>query len=403
MTKYIYFTHPSSVEVWGITAEQRATRLTQKSCQQCTKQSITSMDKEDTVLILRGDYIFDDRLVTYLVSTENILLKWDDQQHGSVVVAAHVPAHLAEQAIQAIECNAEKFELPAVEVLTPATISLSFQQTLLKFEPPFVLPVSQVNVAALEKRLFDWSYKGITDLVTKWVWPTPARHVVKFCVNFNIRPNHVTLISLVLVILASMLFYHGHFGWGLLAGWLMTFLDTVDGKLARVTMTSSKFGHYFDHLIDLIHPPIWYIYWGIGLSATQIGNLDLSVATLGYIMLAGYIIGRLVEGSFNWFLRSSFSIFSWRPFDAYFRLITARRNPNMLILTLSLLAGRPELGFLAVTIWTMATSVVLLGRLLQANYVRSQQGSLSSWLVKADSEEYRSSLAARWFTKYMTK
>ena len=32
----------------------------------------------------------------------------------------------------------------------------------------------------------------------------------------------------------------------------MTFLDTVDGKLARCTIASSKLGNIFDHGIDLV-------------------------------------------------------------------------------------------------------------------------------------------------------
>ncbi len=49
-------------------------------------------------------------------------------------------------------------------------------------------------------------------------------------------------------------------------GWLMTFLDTVDGKLARVTVTSSRLGDVLDHGLDIIHPPLWYIAWGVGLT-----------------------------------------------------------------------------------------------------------------------------------------
>ena len=67
------------------------------------------------------------------------------------------------------------------------------------------------------------------------------------------------------MILAGFLFSYGYFALGLALGWVMTFLDTVDGKLARVTVTSSKWGNIFDHGIDLIHPPIWYVAWGIGL------------------------------------------------------------------------------------------------------------------------------------------
>src|SRR3546814_2416912 len=47
----------------------------------------------------------------------------------------------------------------------------------------------------------------------------------------------------------------GGFWTGLAAAWIMTFLDTVDGKLARVTLASSRWGNAYDHGIDLIHPP----------------------------------------------------------------------------------------------------------------------------------------------------
>jgi len=121
------------------------------------------------------------------------------------------------------------------------------------------------------------------------------------------------------------MFYHGQYGWGLLAGWIMTFLDTVDGKLARVTVTSSRFGHYFDHLIDLIHPPIWYILWGIGLGISYPDSGQwLSPAIWG--IMVGYVAGRFAEGLFKVRL-GKFGIFCWRPVDSYFRLITGRRNP----------------------------------------------------------------------------
>ena len=71
-------------------------------------------------------------------------------------------------------------------------------------------------------------------------------------------PNQVTFAGLLLTIAAFYLFWTGQFGWGLVAAWIMTFLDTVDGKLARVTLTSSKIGNVFDHGIDLIHPPFWW-------------------------------------------------------------------------------------------------------------------------------------------------
>lgn len=403
MNLYLYFSHPSPIEVWGLTSAERVERVLKGVAAKKRLEDLSSLQEGDSVLILRGDYLFDDRLVKHLAATPNVVVHLEHEQPQKDTVAAHVPAHLARQALAVIEDGASAETLPGVQSELPATISASFEQNLHKFEPPFVLPITLEKKQELERRLFDWSYKGITDIVTKWAWPHPARWVVGHCVRLHISPNSVTLLGLFLAILAGVFFTYGQFGWGLLAGWLMTFLDTVDGKLARVTVTSSTFGHYFDHIIDLIHPPIWYILWGLGLPAALQVNLGLSLSSLFYLMLIGYIAGRLVEGSFKLFLGVSFVIFAWRPIDSYFRLITARRNPCMILLTLSFLFARPDLGLLAVVYWTAGTSIFLLGRLMQAGYQRATQGPLRSWLADADQPRYADTLAVRWFTKYMSK
>jgi phosphatidylglycerophosphate synthase len=177
----------------------------------------------------------------------------------------------------------------------------------------------------------------------------------------------------------------------------MTFLDTVDGKLARVTVTSSKFGHYFDHLIDLIHPPIWYILWGLGLGVSQFNFIGLSINTAFWLIMIGYAGGRLVEGAFLAWL-GKFGIFCWRPIDSYFRLITARRNPCLILLTAGALIGHPDWGLIAVVIWTMVTSIFLLGRLLMALIRRQAAGSVRSWFLDIDQTKQKQPLAVRLFT-----
>ena len=58
------------------------------------------------------------------------------------------------------------------------------------------------------------------------------------------------------------------------------------------------------------------------------------------LILTGYIAGRLVELFFTHFLEPS-GIFCWRSIDSYFRLVTGRRNPNLILLTLGLVFLRP--------------------------------------------------------------
>ena len=395
MSVYLLFCQPCPVPIWGRTSRERIERILGDSVRPCTADQLTDLAADDTVLLFRGDYLYDDRLVSHLAATANILLQLDAPP--GLAVAAHVPAALAAEALALVDGAAADATLPGVEHSTPNTVTLAFQKKLRKSEPPFVLPISAERRPALEQRLFDWSYKGVTDLVTKWAWPAPARRVVALAVRWRLTPNQVTLVGLVLVCIAGVCFHAGLYGVGLAAGWLMTFLDTVDGKLARVTLTSSRFGHYFDHLIDLIHPPLWYLLWGLGLSAAQVGGLGLELATCFRLIFAGYVAGRVVEGSFQ-LLLGRFSIFCWQPVDSWFRLITARRNPCLILLTASVLAGRPELGLLAVTGWTLASTLFLLGRLALAGRERLRRGEpLQSWLAEADEPPYAGTRAARIF------
>ena len=391
MARYLYFVGKDRVKVWGLTVPERLKRLLGPETQEI--ESPENLRPEDEVFVFNVDYLLDDRVVKYLTSRKDFLL-FKKEGRKLIPLAAHVTGKDLSKALSFFASG----NLPqGLEARALGEISAAFFKQLRKFEPPFALKLTEENRAQVERRLYDWSYKGVTDLVTKWLWPRPARLAVKLCVRLGLKPNHVTFLGAILVVLAGYLFYQGHLGLGLLAAWFMTFLDTVDGKLARVTVTSSRFGHYFDHLIDLIHPPIWYILWGLG--AERLGaESPLPLSLLSWLLVGGYVLGRLVEGAFM--ARFGFEIFCWRPFDSFFRLVTARRNPCLIILTGSYLLGRPELGLLAVTFWTVLTSLVLLLRLLQALW-EARKGPLVPWLSQVD--QYPShSLARKWFTREAT-
>jgi len=261
----------------------------------------------------------------------------------------------------------------------------------------------RIDRELLEKHLFACSYKGVTDLVTKWLWPGPARRAVKFCVEHDIKPNQVTLVGFFLAILAGLFFYQGWYGPGLAAGWLMTFLDTVDGKLARVTLTSSKFGHLFDHAIDIIHPPLWYLAWGVGLAGYGLPLTAGSWTAIVWMILAGYLGGRIVEAVFTQFL-GRFGIFCWQPRDSWFRLVTGRRNPCLVLLTLSWLGGRPDLGLWAVAWWSLLSTMYLGLRLFRALQAR-RRGPLRSWFESIDHDhpDPRLALSVKIFTRKPTR
>ena len=96
------------------------------------------------------------------------------------------------------------------------------------------------------------------------------------------------------------------------------------------------------------------------------------------VIVAGYVLQRVEEGVFIACFGIEMHI--WQRFDSRFRLITARRNPNLLLLTASVLLGRPDLGIVAVAIWTAASLLVHALRLVQAALAR-RRGKLQSWLA----------------------
>lgn len=358
----------SQVRIWGMTSQQRLARTYQRLGLAATELDALPADATG-VMIVHAGWIYDEAVVRALSQRSGVVLV-DDARRP---VAAHVAA--AQAASAAAKLVAGEPVPGALPTVTAVDLAGAYSHALRKREAPILELLTPQNVRQVEARLFKGSYKGVTDLVTKYVWPTPARIVTRWCALAGITPNQVTMAGLVLVFVAMYLFWTGHFGWGLVAGWVMTFLDTVDGKLARVTLNSSAFGNVFDHGIDLIHPPFWWWAWIVGVQAGPHPMPD--VALVMWIVLGGYWAQRALEGIFMRMF--NMHVHAWRPFDSFFRLITARRNPNLLLLTGACLFDRPDIGMLLVAGWTAISLVVHALQILQA--ATKPRGKMVSWLA----------------------
>ena len=80
-------------------------------------------------------------------------------------------------------------------------------------------------------------------------------------------------------------------------------------------------------------------------------------------------------------------------------MMEARRNPNLILLTVSLLAGRPDIGLIAVAVWTVVAALILLVRLATAGYERATTGPLAPWLQSVGTASADDSLAVRVFVR----
>jgi phosphatidylglycerophosphate synthase len=355
----------NSARLWGLTAERRLERI-------AAAQGLGAPAGEARILVNLG-FVF-----------EPAWLRWVAERPGHVLTRGGVPAlaHCPDEPACAEVRQAiveERLPEPAAGLVVVAqeTSAPIHNDQLRKREVPFVERLTPASAATVERADYYASYKGVTDLLTRYLWRELALHLTRLAAAFGLSPNMVTTIGAAFCVAAGFAFYEGRYWTGMAAALVFMVLDTVDGKLARCTITSSKLGDVLDHGIDLIHPPIWWWAWGMGLYAYgRPLDWDLFLLVMAAI-IAGYVVQRAIEGAFIlWF---GMHIHVWQKLDSRFRLITARRNPNMVILFVALLLGYPDSGLVAVAVWTAVSCLFHGVRLVQARLAQGR-GRIASWL-----------------------
>jgi len=338
--------------------------------------------QEGDVAIFRVDYFFDrSAVVLLLASPGSAIVEWRDSGRAQPVAVLCAAREADRWRALILAEPRSKEDLPqGIKLIDAANPPTVFEDQVRKRSHPLILAVNEATRDEIETRTFELAYKGVTDIVTKHVFPRPAFYATRFAARRGVKPNTVTAVSLLLVFVVLDLFARDQLAIGLCVGFAMSFLDTVDGKLARVTQTSSTFGNYFDHVIDMVHPPLWWIawWWGVGTGLDpQPGWWNAA----GIAAFAGYIALRLQE--WNFIATFDVRLHTWRRWDSRFRLISSRRNPNLILLSAATLCGRPDLGLAAVALWTLGCLAIHGVRWMQAWLEVRRSGPLSSWLEDA--------------------
>lgn len=93
------------------------------------------------------------------------------------------------------------------------------------------------------------SRKSLEEVLRKIV-KTPLDAIASFLLRIRLQPNHITLLGLLGSIAAAVLIVFGHLFWAGLLAAIMAPLDAVDGAMARLKGSPTKFGSFFDSVID---------------------------------------------------------------------------------------------------------------------------------------------------------
>lgn len=301
------------------------------------------------LVVLDGANVVDPRLVSCLLRGTRACIA-ERGQGTQRAVALRLQPELAEWIpVDAQDLRAVADALIAAGCLAPFD-EREFPAYINKLRRSLPYWIYAVDGAAtrrrLERQMFWDNYKGSTDLLTRYVYPPLVWPLVRLCVRLGIHPNAVTLLSIALTIAAVPLFARGDFLLGFLCAYAMSVLDSVDGKLARLTLTDSPIGNVMDHGTDLLHPPFWYFAFAWGLGAR--GPHDALYQAAVWLIVF-YVADRIALGVAK--RRIGFALHAASRLDGVVRSFIARRNITMSIMALSVLLGVGPAGLYIITAW----------------------------------------------------
>jgi len=319
----------------------------------CGARLAAVLDHEP-ILAVDAATLVDARLYSHLAQhSGSKIARGADVEEGAVIARVE-PGDRDRIAAAATRLSAAVAQLPP---LTQAEFP-AFIRKLRRSTPYYLFRIATAPQARAVERFLFWSnYKGSTDLFTKYVYPPLVWLLVPPLARARVHPNLVTAISILLTVLAVPLFAEGWFGLGFLCAYGMSVLDSVDGKLARLTFTDSALGNILDHGLDLVHPPFWYLAWAYGLTA---GDTASPAWEAGLWMLGLYVLDRLLLGIYPRRFRRG--LHTHAPIDGFLRTFISRRNINLPLFTVGYYLGLGVPTLDLIVLWQALTCLYHGGR-----------------------------------------
>ena len=305
---------------------------------------------EATWLIMSGETIVDARVLTQLPGLDGqVFFASGEGDERGAILRLGAESIIDEPAATSVLDLTQKLEARGQARPMSSDEFDGYIVELRRDLDPYLFRVSDQSARRRIERFMFWSnYKGSTDFMTKYVWPPFVWILVRPLARWRVHPNWVTAVDIAATFIAIPFWMEGWWATGFVLAYLMSLLDSVDGKLARLTYTYSKLGEILDHGLDLVHPPFWYLAWAWGLSG---GDTQSTVFQASIWMFWFYVADRLCAPIFR--ARTGRSIHGYLPIDVKIRTFISRRNVNLPFFTAAIAidALRPGSG------WEVSTAV----------------------------------------------
>jgi phosphatidylglycerophosphate synthase len=322
-------------------------------------QRCLSEAQGEAVLLLDGVTLPDARLHASLIGLADsvaVLAPKEDERAAMVRLEADRLPNLAIDAVDISTLAAKLLAAGTVRAYQQDEFN-GFIRKLRRTIPYYMFRVDSPDKAAKVEKFMFWSnYKGSTDFFTRYVYPPFVWISVGPLARARVHPNAVTIFSIILALGAIPIWAIGEtwsFWTGFAMAYAMSVLDSVDGKLARLTFTDSRLGNFLDHGLDMVHPPFWYLSWAYGLGLATLGwGSTLGIATI--LVMAFYVVDRLILKIYPSFFQRAFHTHS--KLDGRMRTFIARRNITLPMFIVGYALGYAVQAFYLIVAWQILTA-----------------------------------------------
>jgi phosphatidylglycerophosphate synthase len=332
----------------------------------------------ELLLVLPGDAVWDDRLLTLLLSRNEPAVLVDSAAPESVepfvrhmpamppgrLTGAAVldPAWMSRESGPLQEVLAREVgvgRLPVLDIADQPSYSLTMRREL----RPLWIPAPQAaDRGRAERLILDSAQKGSLDLPA-WVHGPIETSIVARLSKTSITPNQLTAVCNVVAWAVVPLFATGHLVWGTALALAVGVLDGLDGKQARVKVETTEAGK-LEHWLDTFYELAWllalaFYFQTSGELPDAWKYLVLFLAAEGADGLAKLSIirryGRLID--------------ELSPLDRAIRFFGGRRNVYIWILAVGVLLGASANAFVVMVWWEAATAVIHVARAIWAIWI----------------------------------
>jgi phosphatidylglycerophosphate synthase len=280
-------------------------------------------------LIVRGDTIFDPRLLQWLLAQEREVA-------------------LSNDAAAIMKNPTRDFSgLTKIDINTLPQYSPALRRSL----RPYCFPVATTPALQIEKALIDATQKGALDFPAMLHAPVEKFLAARLS-RTRVTPHLLTFVWIVLGFATLIFFVRGQLAWGIGLAFIIGILDGLDGKLARLRVETSRVGaieHHFDSFFE--------VGWPCALAYHFVRSGELPNA---FVYLALLIAMQIIDGLAKGAIYRAFAQMQREPnlLDRVLRFFGGRRNVFIWILLVALICGAPAKGLIAMAFCQTATAIV---------------------------------------------